>query len=189
MLQLWSTLWWRRGRGVGQRSKREKNSITHWWWEQKITVNTVGLSTPIAHLIFFILTLCHCFAAGVERKHQGSLQGAASSALWPGPVLLLFWIRVGQHMIHHQQYEILSDNWDELKLKVIKFCAFLYQPCILRGSGPCHQWCKLHRKSELILFYCCFTYFAIPCFLLQDTVMVNCIKTRTPVHKMFEFER
>lgn len=59
---------------------------------------------------FMTLSLISWFAAGVKRKHQGSLQGASSSALWPHPADLL-WIRVRQRMINRWQHEIIWNNW------------------------------------------------------------------------------
>lgn len=61
-------------------------------------------------VFFTTLSLISWLAAGVKRKHQGSLQGASSSALWPHPVVLL-WIRVRQRMINHWQHEIIWNNW------------------------------------------------------------------------------
>lgn len=128
MSQLWSALWRRRRRGAGQRGRGGKNSITQWWWGQMFSVKkdngqcsgfikACSVSVTIwfwASLSFFVL-----FATGVEREHQGSLQGATSSALRPRSVLHL-WIRVGQHMITNNMKYCMT-------IEVIFFCAWKVQ--------------------------------------------------------------
>lgn len=166
MSQLWSALWRRRRRGAGQRGRGGKNSITQWWWGQMFSVKkdngqcsgfmkACSVSVTIwfwASLSFFVL-----FATGVEREHQGSLQGATSSALRPRSVLHL-WIRVGQHMITNSMKYCMTIevNFSVLeKFKIIQFYDFLYQACVIRRSGLCNQWCEFPRLFEFHLFYCC----------------------------------
>lgn len=145
MLQLWSALWrWRR-RGAGRRGRGGKNSTTHWWWGQALRFRLIKPCSTSDGILSFIFILC--FAAGVEREHQGSLQGATSSPLWLRPVLHL-WIMVGQHTIHHLKYHLIKR-----KLKIIQFYAFVHQACVIRRSGLCNQWCEFHRLVEFILFY------------------------------------